>query len=72
MSGCIAAKDKNMALFLKHFMNFLSNFKKFKILQIPHAENNSADALSKLTSNKDSELLRVVPIEYFLPRLNMR
>ncbi|XP_022843327.1 uncharacterized protein LOC111366872, partial [Olea europaea var. sylvestris] len=34
--------------------------------KIPHIENAHADALSKLASSKDSELLTVVPIEHLL------
>ncbi|XP_022894074.1 uncharacterized protein LOC111408560 [Olea europaea var. sylvestris] len=35
-------------------------------MQIPRIENAHVDALSKLASSKDSELLTVVPIEYLL------
>ncbi|XP_022856263.1 uncharacterized protein LOC111377401 [Olea europaea var. sylvestris] len=51
------AKDKTMASYLKMVMNLVSSFKKFELIQIPHDENAHADALSKLASGKDSELL---------------
>ncbi|XP_022874289.1 uncharacterized protein LOC111393127 [Olea europaea var. sylvestris] len=35
-------------------------------MQIPRVENAHADALSKLASSKDFELLTIVPIEYLL------
>lgn len=55
-----------MATYLKLLMELLPSFEKFELVQIPHVENAHADALSKLTSRKDSELLIVVPIKHIL------
>lgn len=56
-----------MVAYLKLVMEFVPTFKKFELTRIPHSKHSHADALSKLASNKDSELLTVVPIEH-LPR----
>lgn len=58
-----SAKDKGMAAYLKLVMDFTQLFERFETLQIPR-ENSHADAFSKSTSNIDSELLIVVPIEH--------
>ncbi|XP_022853222.1 uncharacterized protein LOC111374726 [Olea europaea var. sylvestris] len=53
VNGNFAAKDSSMVAYLK-----------FELTQVPHLENTHADALSKLASSKDSEPLKVVPIEH--------
>lgn len=47
-------------------MDSLPSFEKFKLVQNLRIENAHTNALSKLASNKDSELLTVVPIEHLL------
>ncbi|XP_022852947.1 uncharacterized protein LOC111374507 [Olea europaea var. sylvestris] len=42
----------------------VNQFERFELIQVPLLENTHANALSKLVSSKDSELLKVVPIEY--------
>ncbi|XP_022849872.1 uncharacterized protein LOC111371959 [Olea europaea var. sylvestris] len=59
-NGNFLAKDKTMASYLKIVMNLIPSFEKFELIQIPCIENSHADALSKLTSSKDSELLTVL------------
>ncbi|XP_022859985.1 uncharacterized protein LOC111380604 [Olea europaea var. sylvestris] len=66
MNESFSARDKTMVSYLKMVMNLLLSFEKFKIMQIPLLENAHADALSKLTSSKDSELLAIVPIEHLI------
>ncbi|XP_022877058.1 uncharacterized protein LOC111395308 [Olea europaea var. sylvestris] len=66
VNGNFSAKDKTVASYLKMVMNLIPSFEKLELIQIPHIENSHADALSKLPSSKDSELLAVVPIEYLL------
>lgn len=44
-------------------MDFLPSFEMFELAQISHVENGHANALSKLASNKDFELLKMVLIE---------
>lgn len=55
-----------MAAYLKLVIEFLPIFQNFELVQIPPSENSHADTLSKLVSNKDFELLTVVPIEHLL------
>ncbi|XP_022883217.1 uncharacterized protein LOC111399949 [Olea europaea var. sylvestris] len=66
VNGSFSAKDKIMASYLKMVMNFHPSFEKFEIMQIPRLENAHADALSKLGSSRDSELLAIVRIEHLL------
>ncbi|XP_022849846.1 uncharacterized protein LOC111371929 [Olea europaea var. sylvestris] len=66
VNGNFSVKDKTMASYLKVVMNLIPSFEKFELTLIPRIENSHADALSKLTSSKDSELLTVVPLEYLL------
>lgn len=44
----------------------LSSFEKFKLAQILRIENIYTDALIKLASSKDYELLIVVPIKHLV------
>ncbi|XP_022854960.1 uncharacterized protein LOC111376241 [Olea europaea var. sylvestris] len=61
-----AAKDSSMAVYLKLVLDLIPHFEMFELIQVPHLENTYADALSKLASSKDSELLNIVPIERLL------
>ncbi|XP_022891660.1 uncharacterized protein LOC111406473 [Olea europaea var. sylvestris] len=63
VNGNFAAKDSSMAAYLKLVLDLVPHFERFELIQVPHLENTLADALSKLSSNKDSELLKIVPIE---------
>ncbi|XP_022877052.1 uncharacterized protein LOC111395302 [Olea europaea var. sylvestris] len=63
VNGNFSAKDKMMASYLKMVMNLIPSFEKFELIQIPRIENVHADALSKLASSKDSELLTVLPTD---------
>ncbi|CAI9782283.1 unnamed protein product [Fraxinus pennsylvanica] len=45
-------------------MSFIPSFERFELMQIPRSYNSHTDALAKLTSSRDSELLTVVPIEH--------
>ncbi|XP_022871364.1 uncharacterized protein LOC111390538 [Olea europaea var. sylvestris] len=64
VNGNFAAKDSNMVAYLKLVMNLVPHFERFELIQVPRLENTHADALSKLASRKDSELLKIVPIEH--------
>lgn len=46
-----------MVIYLKLVIEFVLSFETFELTQISRIENAHADALSKLASNKDSELL---------------
>ncbi|XP_022889065.1 uncharacterized protein LOC111404501 [Olea europaea var. sylvestris] len=58
------AKDNSMVEYLKLVMYLVPQFERFEPIQVPHLENTYADALSKLASSKDSELLKDVHIEH--------
>lgn len=45
-------------------MDLLSSFEKFELAQFQCLENAHTDTLSKLTSSKDFELLKIVSIEH--------
>lgn len=53
-----------MTAYLELVMNFLPGFERFELVQIPHLEDIHANAIPKLASSKDSELLRIVLIEH--------
>lgn len=57
-------RDKGMAFYLKKVMESFPSFEKFESTQIPKVGNVHADALLKLASSKDSELLKIVSIEH--------
>ncbi|XP_022881066.1 uncharacterized protein LOC111398385 [Olea europaea var. sylvestris] len=63
----LAAKDSGMAAYLKFVLNVVPHFKRFELIQVPHLENTHAYVLSKLANSRDSELLKIVPIE-LLPK----
>ncbi|XP_022881099.1 uncharacterized protein LOC111398433 [Olea europaea var. sylvestris] len=66
VSGSFAAKNSSMVVYLKLVLDLVPQFKRFELIQVPRPENKHADALSKLAASKDSELLKVVPIEHLL------
>lgn len=53
-----------MVTYLKKVMKLIPCLNKFKLTQVPRAENLHADTLSKLASSKDLELLKFAPVEY--------
>ncbi|XP_024018712.1 uncharacterized protein LOC112090807 [Morus notabilis] len=57
------ARGKKMGTYLRKVKEELIKFKSYEILQIPRAENTNADALAKLASSRDSDILGIVPIE---------
>ncbi|XP_022874263.1 uncharacterized protein LOC111393096 [Olea europaea var. sylvestris] len=63
VSGSFVAKDSSMFAYLKLVLDLVPHLERFKLIQVPCLENTHADALSKLASSKDSELLKVVTIE---------
>ncbi|XP_022895224.1 uncharacterized protein LOC111409403 [Olea europaea var. sylvestris] len=64
VNGDFAAKDDNMLAYLKLVLDIIPHFEKFELTQVPRLENAHADALSKLASSVNSELLNIVPIEH--------
>ncbi|XP_024027041.1 uncharacterized protein LOC112093216 [Morus notabilis] len=57
------ARGERMGAYLRKVKEELAKFKSYEIQQVPRAENTNADALAKLASLKDLDLVRVVPIE---------
>ncbi|XP_024025977.1 uncharacterized protein LOC112092912 [Morus notabilis] len=57
------ARGKKMGAYLRKAKEELVKFKSYEMLQIPQTENANADALAKLASSRDSDILGVVPIE---------
>ena len=51
-----------MAAYLKKAKDLLSAFSSYTIQQVPRAQNAEADALARLASTKDAELLKVIPV----------
>ena len=58
------ARGKKMAAYLWKGKDLLNAFSSFKIQQVPREWNTQADALARLASTKDSELLEVIPVEF--------
>ncbi|XP_024024918.1 uncharacterized protein LOC112092599 [Morus notabilis] len=57
------ARGKKMGAYLRKVKEELIKFKSYEILKVPRVENTNADALAKLASSRDSEILGIVPIE---------
>ncbi|KAL2527153.1 Ribonuclease H [Abeliophyllum distichum] len=66
VNGNVVAREKGMVAYLKMVRNLILYFEKFELIQVPRADNSNVDALSKLASSKDSELLKMVPIEHLV------
>lgn len=52
-----------MAAYLEKVKAELRNFSRYEIKHIDREDNANADALAKLATSRDAELLRLVPIE---------
>ena len=53
-----------MAAYLHKAKSLLSSFSSYTIHQVPRSQNAQADALARLASIKDTELLEVIPVEF--------
>ena len=58
------ARGEKMVAYLQKAKDLLSTFSSFKIQQAPRAQNTQLDALARLASTKDAELLEVIPVEF--------
>ncbi|XP_062109875.1 uncharacterized protein LOC133821743 [Humulus lupulus] len=56
-----------MAAYLERVKGYLGRLVEYNIEQIPRERNTHADALAKLASTKDGDILESIPVEY-LPR----
>ena len=53
-----------MAAYLTKVKEYLDQFEKYMIEQIPKEQNTNVDALAKLASTQDEDTLESIPIEY--------
>ena len=53
-----------MAAYLQKAKDLLKSFSSYSIHQVPRSQNAQVDALARLASTKDSELLDVIPVEF--------
>ena len=58
------ARENKMAAYLKKIKEQLSLFSAASIEVIPRSKNSNVDALAKLASTRDADLLDAVSIEY--------
>ena len=56
-----------MAAYLERVRDYFEQLVEYSIEKIPRERNTHADALAKLASTKDGDILESVPVEY-LPR----
>ena len=59
-----------MASYLEKVKAELQNFSRYEIKHVDREDNSNADALAKLATSKDAELLRLVPVE-IIPELSI-
>ena len=58
------AKSEKMILYLKKVWDLLKKFVLVQVRHIPRAENSRADALAKLATASQEDLIRLTPVEY--------
>ncbi|XP_024023768.1 uncharacterized protein LOC112092269 [Morus notabilis] len=63
VKGQYQTRDEKMAAYLKKVKEALGRLSAYDIQQVPRAENSNADALAKLATSRDAELLNLVPVE---------
>ncbi|XP_024018662.1 uncharacterized protein LOC112090784 [Morus notabilis] len=63
VKGQYQTRDEKMAAYLKKVKEALGSLAAYDIQQVPRAENSNADALAKLATSRDAELLNLVPVE---------
>ncbi|XP_024032036.1 uncharacterized protein LOC112094694 [Morus notabilis] len=63
VKGQYQTRDEKMAAYLKKVKETLEKLSAYDIQQVPRVENSNADALARLATSKDAELLRLVPVE---------
>ena len=53
-----------MVAYLKSAQVLLKSFNKYSIVQVPRADNTYADAVARLASTKEADLLGLIPVEH--------
>ena len=61
--GGFQARGPRTDLYMRYAQELIGKFKEIKLEQIPRAENSDADALAKLGSQRDADMLGVIPLE---------
>ncbi|XP_024029260.1 uncharacterized protein LOC112093922 [Morus notabilis] len=63
VKGQYQTRDEKMAAYLKNVKEALEKFTTYDIQQVPRADNSNADALTRLATSRDADLLNLVPLE---------
>ncbi|XP_043716321.1 uncharacterized protein LOC122664535 [Telopea speciosissima] len=63
VKGEYEAKESRMARYLCKVQTLIISFNRFKIIQVPRAQNASADALSRLATSNFQDLSRMVYLD---------
>ena len=63
ISGEFQARDDRMAASLEKVRAELQNFSRYEIKHVDREDNLNVDAMAKLATSKDAELLCLVPVE---------
>ena len=63
ISGEFQACDDIMVAYLERVKAELQNFSKHEVKHMDREDNSNADALAKLATSKDVEILRLVLVE---------
>ncbi|XP_024017090.1 uncharacterized protein LOC112090316 [Morus notabilis] len=63
MKGQYQTRDEKMAAYVKKVKEALRRLTAYDIQQVPRADNSNVDALAKLATSRDVELLNLVPVE---------
>ena len=67
------ARGEKMATYLEKAKEQLSSFSAASIEVIPRSRNSNTDALAKLASTRDADLLDVVSVEFLVePRIHLQ
>ena len=53
-----------MVDYLQKVKDLLKSFSSYTIHQVPRSQNTQANALARLASMKDAELLEVIPVKF--------
>lgn len=62
--GEYQARGVQMKAYLAKVQEMLHALQRYTIRQVPREQNSNADALAKLATTKDSDLISVVPVEH--------
>ena len=58
------ARGEKMVAYLKSAQVLLKSFSEYSIVQVPRADNTYANALARLASTKEADLLELIPVKH--------